>query len=213
MTDAVVLTACIRIDVLQRTIQEFATPEQKKLTTVVGEMSEDSILQRNRVMEKLAREESTLTPCMGTKNRSDEDGPVDIAELRREIAGNPDDAIKKNAKLSNGKFDIPRREVMAEAARAINQGMETGSRVRVVDPVSGDTLRGSMQTAASSHEQVLQRLISLLFSQDELPSILKTIFSNKESTHTVHSPQRGDAQVVVDILDEVYQKTPINSAG
>ena len=72
---------------------------------------------------------------------------------------------------------------------------------------------GSMPTAASSHEQVLRRLTTRLFSQDELPSLLKTIFSNRESTHMVHSLQRGDAQVVVDILDEVCHHTPINLKG
>ena len=72
---------------------------------------------------------------------------------------------------------------------------------------------GSMPTAASSHEQVLRRLTTRLFSHDELPSLLKTIFSNRESTHMVHSLQRGDAQVVVDILDEVCHHTPINLKG
>ena len=163
-------------------------------------------------MEELA-EESTLTPSIGMENRYDEDCPADIAELRREVEGDPDDAIKRNANLFNGKFDILTREVTVEVARAIDQGMEAGSRVRVVDPVSSGSLRGSMPIAVSSHEQDLRRLIALLFSQDELPSLLKTIFSNKESIHTVYSPQRGDVQVVVDILDEVCQNTPVNAIG
>lgn len=131
------------MDVLLRAFQEFATPEHKKSTTVVGEMGKGSILQMNRVMEELA-EESTLTPCMDMENRYDEDCPADIAELRREVEGDPDDAIKRNANLFNGKFDILTREVMVEVARVIDQGMEAGSRVQVVDPVSSDTLSSRM---------------------------------------------------------------------
>ena len=70
-----------------------------------------------------------------------------------------------------------------------------------------------MPTAAPSHQQVLRRLTTRLFSQDELPSLLETIFSNGELTHMVHSLQRGDVQIVIDILDEACYNTPINPKG
>ena len=83
----------------------------------------------------------------------------------------------------------------------------------VVSDTGPNPASGSMPTAASSNEQALRRLTTRLSSRDELPSLLKTIFSNKESTHMVHSLQRGDAQVVVDILDEACHHTPISLKG
>ena len=58
-------------------------------------------------------------------------------------------------------------------------------------------------TAISPDEEVLRRLTSHSFSQDELPSLLKMVFSSKESTNMVHRLQRDDARVMVNILEKV----------
>ena len=62
-------------------------------------------------------------------------------------------------------------------------------------------------TAIGSHEQVLQCLVSRSFSKDELPSLLDTIFSSGGSTRLLLRLQRDNAQVIVDILDEVRHRT------
>ena len=89
----------------------------------------------------------------------------------------------------------------------------TPSEPLAVSDTDPNPASGSMPTAASSHEQVLRRLTTRLFSHDELPSLLETIFSNRELTHMVHSLQRDDAQIVVDILDKACYHTPINPKG
>ena len=53
-----------------------------------------------------------------------------------------------------------------------------------------------------------QRLISRSFSQGELPSLLETIFWNKEPVDVIQSLQGGEAQALVDILDEVHHHGP-----
>ena len=96
------------------------------------------------------------------------------------------------------------------AAHSLPQLSMTPSEPLVASDTDPNPESGSTPTAGSSHQQDLRRLTTRLFSQDELPSLLETIFSNRESTSMVHSLQRGDAQVVVDILDEVCHHTPIN---
>ena len=89
----------------------------------------------------------------------------------------------------------------------------TPSEPLAVSDTDPNPASGSMPTAASSNEQVLRRLTTRLFSQNELPSLLETIFSNGELSRMVHSLQRGDVQIVVDILDEACHNTPINPKG
>ena len=49
-----------------------------------------------------------------------------------------------------------------------------------------------------------QRLINHSFSQGEIPSLLETVFWNKEPTDIIQSLQGGDTQALVDILCEVH---------
>ena len=62
-------------------------------------------------------------------------------------------------------------------------------------------------TTIGSHEKILRRLVSRNFLQDELCSLLGTVFSSKESTNTVLCLPGDDAQVVIDILDEVRRRS------
>jgi hypothetical protein len=51
--------------------------------------------------------------------------------------------------------------------------------------------------------QAQQRLMNRSFSRGELSSFLETVFLNREWTHIIQRPQGGNAQAIVDILDEV----------
>lgn len=52
-------------------------------------------------------------------------------------------------------------------------------------------------------DSILERMINHRFSQDEIPSLLREIFSSEESARRVHRLQENDTQVLVDILSEV----------
>ena len=54
-----------------------------------------------------------------------------------------------------------------------------------------------------SYEQAWQRLISRTVPEDELPSLIETIFSNRKRTDMVDRLQLSDAQAFVDIIDGV----------
>lgn len=125
-----------------RLFQEFVTPQQKKLAVMVEKMGRDTTLKDDQAMEKLAREESALTARSSPGGQRDEDCPFDLVELRHEIRGNPDEAIRRNAELFNGKFDVQRRQIAEDVARAINQegdriifAMGMGPHTRIIDPV------------------------------------------------------------------------------
>ena len=61
--------------------------------------------------------------------------------------------------------------------------------------------RFSVAATSDPNVRIYRRLISRTFSQDELPSLLGTLFSVK-LFDMVQRPQGGDAQVLVDVLDE-----------
>lgn len=68
-------------------------------------------------------------------------------------------------------------------------------------PHTNDPLGSS--TAIDSYEQAWQRLISRTVPQDELPSLIETIFSDRKRTDMVDSLQGSDAQVFIDLIDGV----------
>lgn len=118
--------------------QEFVTPHQKKLAAMVETMGGEIALKDERTMKELLREESALTTSRSPKSWSE----VDLDELQQEIKGDPNEAIEKNAELFNRKFDIQRRQIVEDIARAISQegdriilAMEMGPHARIVDPV------------------------------------------------------------------------------
>ena len=57
-----------------------------------------------------------------------------------------------------------------------------------------------------SHEQKWQRLISGAAPQDELPSLIETIFSNK-TTNIVDRLQESNAQAFINVIDGVRHQT------
>ena len=58
----------------------------------------------------------------------------------------------------------------------------------------------------SPREQAWQRLISNAVAQDELPSLIDTIFLDKKITDIVDYLQESDAQAFVDVIDGVRHR-------
>ena len=57
--------------------------------------------------------------------------------------------------------------------------------------------------AADSYEQSWKRLLSRTVPQDELPSLIGAIFSDREAIGTVDCLRESDAQVFIDVVYEV----------
>ena len=62
--------------------------------------------------------------------------------------------------------------------------------------------------AIDSHKQALQQLISRTIPQDELPSLIETIFSDKKAIKTADPLQKSDAQAFIDVIDRVRHYVP-----
>ena len=60
-----------------------------------------------------------------------------------------------------------------------------------------------------SREKAWQRLIARAVPLDELPSLIETVFSGKE-TNIVYRLKGSDAQAFIDIMDEVHHRTPLS---
>jgi hypothetical protein len=123
----------IRMDVMLQLFQEFVTPEQKKLAAMVGEMGGDAALENEETMKELAGAETALTTHSGLENeqameelagteiRYGRSRPFNFVKLRREIKGNPGEAIERNAEFFNHKFNIQRRQIVEDITRAVNR--------------------------------------------------------------------------------------------
>jgi len=57
--------------------------------------------------------------------------------------------------------------------------------------------------AIDSREQVWQRLLSGAVPQDELPSLIETIFSDRKTAKMVDRLQGSEAQAFIDVIDGV----------
>ena len=119
--------------------KEFVTPQQKELAAKVEEMGGTAVQEDKEVMEKLEGAESTLVRRPGGRN----DGNCfNFAELQQEIKGNPAEAIENNSALFNHKFDIQRRQIEEDIARALSRegdriikAIRAGPEDRIVDQV------------------------------------------------------------------------------
>ena len=61
--------------------------------------------------------------------------------------------------------------------------------------------------AIDSQEQAWQRLITYGVLRSELPSLIETVFSGRE-TDVVNRLRASDAQAFIDTMDEVHHHTP-----
>ena len=122
--------------------QDFVTPEQKKLAVMVKERGGAAALESEQVIKELADAELALTAPSGSDNRHGGGHTFDFVELQHEIKDDPNDAIEKNAEFFNRKWDIQRRQIVEDIARAVNRegdriisAVTGGPHDRIVDPV------------------------------------------------------------------------------
>lgn len=131
-------TTRARMDIMLQLFQEFVTPQQKKLATMVQNMGGNTILEDEQAMKELAGAEDVLSSESGHPGGC----PFDFVQLRREIKGDPDEAIEKNAQFFDCKFNILRRQIVEDISRAVNRegdriiaAVTAGPHDRIVDPV------------------------------------------------------------------------------
>jgi len=118
--------------------QKLLTPEQKKLADMIEKKGGNAVLDNEGVMKELAAVEASLSPTSG-RHGTDR---FDLAEIQHEIKDDPTDAIDKNAEFFNRKFDMQRRQIEEDIARAVRRegdriitAVTAGPHDRIVDPV------------------------------------------------------------------------------
>ena len=118
--------------------QKLLTPEQKKLADLVEKNGGNAVLDDERAMRELSAAEASLAPASGRHGS----GRFDLAEVQHEIRDDPTDAIEKNAEFFNRKFDMQRRQIEEDIARAVRRegdriitAVTAGPHDRIVDPV------------------------------------------------------------------------------
>jgi len=118
--------------------QKFLTPEQKKLADMVEKHGGSAVLDNEHAMKELTAAEASLSPASARHGS----GRFDLAEIQHEIRDDPTDAIEKNAEFFNRKFDMQRRQIEEDVARAVRRegdriitAVTAGPHDRIVDPV------------------------------------------------------------------------------
>ena len=118
--------------------QKLLTPEQKKLADLVEKKGGNAVLDNEDIMMELVAADPSLSPASGRHGG----GRFDLIEVQREIRDNPTNAIEKNAEFFNRKFDIQRRQIEEDVARAVRREgdriisvVTAGPHDRIVDPV------------------------------------------------------------------------------
>jgi len=124
--------------------QKLLTPEQKKLADLVRKKGGNAVLDDERAMRELSAAEASLAPASGRHGS----GRFDLAEVQHEIRDDPADAIEKNAEFFNRKFDMQRRQIEEDIARAVRRegdriitAVTAGPHDRIVDPVHSTPVR------------------------------------------------------------------------
>jgi len=118
--------------------QKLLTPEQKKLADLVEKNGGNTVLDDEHAMKALVAIEASLSPASSRHVT----GRFDLAEIQHEIRDDPADAIEKNAEFFNRKFDMQRRQIEEDIARAVRRegdriisAVTAGPHDRIVDPV------------------------------------------------------------------------------
>jgi hypothetical protein len=126
------------MEVMLQTFQRLLTPDQKKLADLVEKRGGNAVLEDERAMEELASVEASMSLASGRRGG----GRFDLAEVQHEIRDDPTDAIKQNAEFFNRKFDMQRRQIQEDIARAVRRegdriisAVLAGPHDKIVDPV------------------------------------------------------------------------------
>ena len=127
---------------MSQLFQEFVTPEQRKLAAMVEQWGGVSVLENQQAMRELSDAELAITAASGSDNRHGGVRPFGVVELQLEIESDPNETIEKNAEFFSRKFEIQRRQIAEDIARADKR---EGDRIvsvvtaaphdRIVDPV------------------------------------------------------------------------------
>ena len=127
-----------RMEVMLQMFQTLLTPEQKKLANMVEKKGGNAVLDNEGVMRELVAVEVSLSSASGRHSNE----RFDLAEIQHEITGDPTGAIEKNAESFNRKFDMQRRQIQEDIARAVRRegdriitAVTAGPHDRIVDPV------------------------------------------------------------------------------
>lgn len=128
---------------LQLFQQKFVTPEQRDVSIYIKTKNIDpNFKDDDAVKELLAYEAKVFTSQDSDKRRALKHEETSAIDLRREIAENPDTAIKINAELFDRKFEIQRRQIEADVARAVRRegdriisAVTSGPHDRIIDTV------------------------------------------------------------------------------
>lgn len=127
-----------RMEVMLQMFQTLLTPEQKKLADMVEKKGGNAVLDNEGVMKELVAVEVSLSSASGRHNNE----RFDLAEIQHEITDDPTSAIEKNAESFNRKFDMQRRQIQEDIARAVRRegdriitAVTAGPHDRIVDPV------------------------------------------------------------------------------
>lgn len=118
--------------------QTLLTPEQKKLADLVEKRGGNAVMDDEGVMKELVAVEASLSPASGRHGSN----RFDLAEIQHEIRDDPTGSIEKNAEFFNRKFDMQRRQIEEDVARAVRRegdriitAVMAGPHDRIVDPV------------------------------------------------------------------------------
>lgn len=127
-----------RMEVMLQMFQTLRSPEQKKLADLIEKNGGNAVLDDEAVMRELVSVEAAMSPAGGWHGNN----RFDLAEIQREIRDDPTDAIEKNAEFFNRKFDMQRRQIEEDIARAVRRegdriitAVMAGPHDRIVDPV------------------------------------------------------------------------------
>jgi len=127
-----------RMEVMLQMFQTLLTPEQKKLADMVEKKGGNAVLDNEGVMKELVAVEVSLSSASGRHSNE----RFDLAEIQHEITDDPTGAIEKNAESFNRKFDMQRRQIQEDIARAVRRegdriitAVTAGPHDRIVDPV------------------------------------------------------------------------------
>ena len=118
--------------------------------------------------------------------------------------------------------DTPNHESHSALTETLNADIEVGQHVQSLDEIEPSVPQpspclGHAQHAnglpdsfatADSHEQPWQLLIDPTIPQDELPSLIEAIFSDRKAADMVDPLQESDAQAIIDVIDEVRHQVP-----
>jgi hypothetical protein len=130
------------MDIMLQLFQDYATPHERELVAMVKKLGGSGVLENEQAMEELAAYALAGAHAGPESRQAPQGRPFGFVELRQEIKCDPEEAIEKNAEFFNRKFDIQRRQIVEDIARAVNREgdriisvVTAGPHDRIFDPV------------------------------------------------------------------------------